>query len=88
MLNKSTMIPVEESPAFKEPADRKAESVAHNMFTMTYGGEHAQLADQLVQGLQFVCDASLNLTPLFSKLSISAGVLRRVLWLRLRKKKL
>lgn len=108
------MVPVEESLAFKDPADRKAESVARNMFTIAgsalrpilatalvsqtltewakflrhcLGSElfppaYVELADHLVQGLQFVCDASLYTAPLLSKLSISAVVLGRILWLK------
>lgn len=33
-LNKAAMILVVESPAFKDPADRMAESAARNMFTI------------------------------------------------------
>lgn len=37
-----------------------------------------ELVDQLVQGLQFVCDASLVAAPSLSKLYVSAVVLQRV----------
>lgn len=33
-LNKATIIPVEESPSFKDPVDRKAESIACTRFTI------------------------------------------------------
>lgn len=43
---------------------------------------YVELADQLVQGLKYVCDAALDAVPLLSKLSVSAVVLCRVLWLK------
>ena len=33
-LNKATTLPVEGAPAFKDPADRRAEAVARSMFTV------------------------------------------------------
>ena len=51
------------------------------------GGEqdpaaYVDLADQLVHGLQFICDAALDTAPVLSKLSISVVVIGRVLWLK------
>lgn len=40
---------------------------------------YVDLADQLVQGLQFVCDACLDVAPMLSKLFVLAVVIRRVL---------
>lgn len=43
---------------------------------------NVDLVNQLVQGLKYVCDASSDAALLFSKLSVSAVVLRRVFWLK------
>lgn len=113
-LNKETKIPVEGSPSFKDPADRRAEAVARSMFTVVgsalrpvlatalvsltltewakllhreLGNEQVspvcvELADQLVQGLKYVCDAALDTAPLLSRVLASALVLRRLIWLK------
>ena len=40
------------------------------------------LADQLVQGLKFVCESALDTLPLLSRASAYAVVLRRLVWLK------
>lgn len=113
-LNKVTTIPVEGTPAFKDPTNRRAEAVARSIFmvvgaalrpvlatalvsqTLTEWAKllHrelekqqsppvcVELADQLVQGLKYVCDAALDTLPLLSSASVSAVVLRRLIWLK------
>ena len=109
-LNKATTLPVKGAPTFKDPADRRAEAVAHSMFTVVGSavrpvlagalvsqtvteraklllqeleGHNASedcvaLADQLVQGLKFVCESALDTLPLLSRASAYAVVLRRL----------
>ena len=33
-LNKATVIPVEDSPSFRDPVDRKAEALSRTMFSL------------------------------------------------------
>lgn len=47
-LNKATMIQVEGSSSFKDPADRKAEAVAWSMFTLAGSALCPVLATALV----------------------------------------
>ena len=42
----------------------------------------SDLMEQIIQGLQFICDAALDATPLLGHASMSAVILRRVLWLK------
>ena len=113
-LNKATTIPVEGTPAFKDPADRRSEAVGRSIFSMLGSAlrpilatalvsqtltewarllhqeleEHhappgcVELADQLVHGLKYVCDSALDAAPLISRTSVSAVVLRRLIWLK------
>ena len=40
------------------------------------------LAEQLVQGLKFVCESALDTIPLLARASAQAVLLRRLLWLK------
>ena len=44
--------------------------------------ETSDWMEQIIQGLQFICDAALDTTPLLGHASMSAVILRRVLWLK------
>ena len=44
--------------------------------------DSVELADQLVQGLKFVCESALDMIPLLSRASDSVVVLRRLIWLK------
>ena len=44
--------------------------------------EFGELLDQMVQALQYACDAALDIASLLGRLSFSVVVMRRMLWLK------